>query len=164
MMNENGVAFAYQQGSARSATPIGQVVALYDTILRDFRRAQEAIQNKNVETRVFELNHALTVIAHLQSVLDHERGGEAAKRFARFYDVTRGMLLEANVIGSRELLQKLADLYGSVRQAWKEIENKAPSVGSPAEAVAAVAKSPAIQQISPPTSEPATPSRSSWSA
>jgi len=159
-MTMNNAAFAYQQGSARSATPVGQVVALYDTILRDFRRAQEAIQAGNVETRVFELNHALTVIAHLQSVLDHERGGEAAKRFARFYDVTRGMILEVNVNGNRETLQKLANLYGSVRQAWQEIEKQVPPVES---AVETVAKNPAVRQFSP-ANEPAEPSRGSWSA
>ena len=47
-------------------------------LLRDFRRADAAINKGDVETRVSELNHALVVIAHLQSVLDFEHGADAA--------------------------------------------------------------------------------------
>lgn len=112
----------YQQTSARGASPVGQVVALYDTILRDFRRAEDAIHAGDVQKRVFELNHALTVIAHLRSVLDFERGGEAAHRLQRFYEITRGMVLEANVGGNTQTLRKLQDLYGTLRQAWHEAE------------------------------------------
>jgi flagellar biosynthetic protein FliS len=69
-MANNSPASTYQQLAARGASPVGLVVSLYDTILRDFRRAQAALIAGDVEQRVFELNHALTVIAHLQSVLN----------------------------------------------------------------------------------------------
>lgn len=123
-MNETDAAFAYQQASARSATPVGQVIALYDTILRDFRRANEAQAAGSVEKRVFELNHALAVIGHLRGVLDHERGGEAAKRMERFYEVTHGMVLQASVAADREAVNKLIELYSSLRQAWLVCEKQ----------------------------------------
>ena len=119
-------ALSYQQASARGASPIGQVLSLYDTILRDFVRALAALQAGDVETRVFELNHALTVIGHLQYVLDHERGGEAAKQFAQFYDVTRGMIVQANIRATPESLEELIDLYGGLRQAWYQAEQQSP--------------------------------------
>jgi flagellar secretion chaperone FliS len=117
---------SYQQASARGATPIGQVIALYDTILRDFVRALAALQGGDVETRVFELNHSLLVIAHLQSVLDHERGGEAAKYFDRFYSITRGMIVEANIRATPESLEELINLFGGFREAWFQAEQKSP--------------------------------------
>jgi flagellar protein FliS len=117
---------SYQQASARGASPVGQVVALYDTILRDFVRALAALQGGDVETRVFELNHALLVIAHLQSVLDHERGGEAAKYFDRFYSITRGVIVEANIGATPESLEELINLYGGLREAWYQAEHKSP--------------------------------------
>lgn len=121
-MNNRSAVSAYQQTTARGASPVGLVVSLYDTILRDFRRALAALDAGDIETRVFELNHSLTVIAHLQSVLDRDRGGEAASRFARFYELTHTMILEANVSGSRASLLKLVDLFTSVRQAWQQAE------------------------------------------
>jgi flagellar protein FliS len=117
---------SYQQASARGATPIGQVIALYDTILRDFVRALAALQGGDVESRVLELNHSLLVIAHLQSVLDHERGGEAAKYFDRFYSITRGMIVEANIRGTPESLEELINLFGGLREAWFQAEQKLP--------------------------------------
>jgi len=117
---------SYQQASARGATPIGQVVALYDTILRDFVRALTALQAGDVETRVNELNHSLLVIAHLQNVLNHERGGEAARQFEQFYVVTRGLIVDANVRATPEAIEKLIDLYGGLRQAWYQAEQMLP--------------------------------------
>jgi len=163
-MNEHGVAFAYQQSSARSATPIGQVVALYDTILRDFRRAIEAAESGDVEKRVFELNHALTVIGYLQSILDHQRGGEAAKRLQRFYEVTHAMILQANANGNRDTLDRLIELYGPLRQAWQEAEKNLPAGASPViPAVPSVANS-AAPFAAAPKEELVEASRSNWSA
>ncbi len=167
-MDNNSPASVYQQLAARAASPVGLVVSLYDTILRDFRRAQAALVAGNVERRVFELNHALTVIAHLQSVLNHERGGEAAKHFEHFYQVTRAMILDANVRCTPESLQELIDMYTSLRQAWQQIEPQSAATQS-------VPSQPSVpQSISAPTqkptplnsagSQPEAPRSSNWNA
>ena len=126
-MNEKNPVTAYQRASAAGATPVGLVVALYDTILRDFRRALEALESANVQVRVFELNHALTVIAHLQSVLDFDRGQHAAKTLDRFYNITRSLIVEANAKADRHSLLQLIELYSSLRQAWQEVDRKVPA-------------------------------------
>jgi flagellar biosynthetic protein FliS len=113
----------YQQASAHGASSIGLIVSLYDTVLRDFVRAQAALESGDVEARVFELNHALIVVAHLQSILNHDQGGEAAQRFKSFYVVTRAMILEASIQPSRTAIEKLIEVYGNVRQAWSEIDH-----------------------------------------
>ena len=163
-MNPNSAAFAYQQSNARGASPVGQVVALYDTILRDFHRALAALEAGHVETRVFELNHALSVIGELQGVLDFEQGGEAAKSLDRFYNVTRPMILDANVSASREAILNLIELYQGVRRAWQEVERKVPAGSTPAVESSAVRKSaPTKPAIARP--EPAEePAQSRWSA
>ena len=161
-MSNNSPASTYQQLAARGASPVGLVVSLYDTILRDFRRAQAALVAGNVEQRVFELNHALTVIAHLQSVLNHERGGEAAKTFDRFYEIARAMILDASVRCTPESLQKLIATFTSIRQAWHQIEPQsaassflsAPNPAPTAEVI------PVAPQIEPQTA----PRASNWSA
>jgi flagellar secretion chaperone FliS len=126
-MNNQNAAQSYQMDTARGASPIGGVVALFDTIIRDFQRASAAIAAGNVEARVRQLNHALTVIAELQGVLDYERGGVAAARFRRFYEVTRGLIMEANIRGTDESLQELIALYTPVRQAWRTIDQRVPA-------------------------------------
>jgi flagellar protein FliS len=165
-MTNNHPAATYQQASARGASPVGLIVTLYDTILRDFRRAQVAFEAGNVETRVFELNHALTVIAHLQSALDRQRGGEAAERFDRFYKVTRALILEANIRPTAKAFHNLFTLYNSLRQAWQEVEQKSPAdlQESPVPSTAPAADAPAVPRMITVPDDAADTPRGKWSA
>ncbi|HEY2461193.1 MAG TPA: flagellar export chaperone FliS [Candidatus Acidoferrum sp.] len=121
-MSDNKAASIYQQASAHGRSPVGIIVLLYDTILRDFRRALAAMKTGDIEIRVMELNHALTVIAHLQGVLNHEKGQDAARGLQRFYQVTRALVLNANVRGSKESVEQLIELYRGLRAAWHQAE------------------------------------------
>lgn len=121
-MNTRDSAFAYQQSTAFAASSVGQVVALYDRILRDLRSAIAAIGSGEIEHRVNSLNHALTIIGELQGVLDFERGGEAARSLNSFYTVARGMLVEAGVKCSVEMLQELVSMFARLRAAWAQVE------------------------------------------
>ena len=164
-MKDSCAISAYQQSSARGASAVGLIVALYDTILRDFRRALEAFDAGHVETRVSELNHALTVIAHLKNVLDHERGGEAAAHFARFYDVTRRMIVDVNFAKKRSPLIELIELYTSLRQAWQEADRQ---LASAPPAVTGPPSTPATAYLSSSQASAPDPQngtkRSTWSA
>jgi flagellar biosynthetic protein FliS len=121
-MLRQDAAGTYRQVSAHGGSPLGMIVALYDTILRDFRRAIAAIETNDVPLRVDELNHAVRVIGHLEEILDHKRGGDAAMRFQRFYQVTRGMIVAANAQATKGAIESLVELYAPVRQAWHKIE------------------------------------------
>jgi flagellar secretion chaperone FliS len=121
-MNQDQIASAYRQISTRGTSPVGLVVKLYDAIVEDFRRSLAAVESGDVERRVNSLNHALVIIAELESVLDFDRGGNVAAQLRGFYEVTRTMIVEANVRASREKLQKLRDLYVPLRQAWQQVE------------------------------------------
>jgi flagellar protein FliS len=122
-MNQDQIASHYRQISARGANPVGLVVKLYDAILEDFRRALGAIAENDVERRTAVLNHALLVIAELESVLDHQRAGTIAMQLRGFYAVTRAMIVEANVRGGPERIEKLMGLYMPLRHAWEKVEN-----------------------------------------
>jgi flagellar protein FliS len=115
-------ASAYHQSTAVGASAVGQVVALYDTIVRDFHRAIAAIESEQIERRVNAGNHALMVIGELQGVLDFERGGEAARRLQSFYKVTRAMTLEASVRSSREKFLEMISMFARLRAAWSKIK------------------------------------------
>lgn len=153
----------YQQASACGASPIGQIVALYDTILRDFRRALEALKARDIEARVFELNHAIVVIGYLQYTLDHERGGEPAKHFEQFYHVTRGLIVQANSKAAPEPIEELIELFSGVRQAWHQAEQKtqAPQAETSHINGAGVAAAPASAG---PSGNGAESSQPRWSA
>lgn len=122
-------AFAYRQSTAFGATPVGQIVALYDVILRDLYRAASALLAGHVEQRVTAVNHALLVIGELQGVLDFERGGDAARNLENFYKVTRKMISDASMHSSAEMLQQAIGMVTRVRAAWGKIEHVVPGTG-----------------------------------
>jgi flagellar biosynthetic protein FliS len=115
-------ASAYRQFAAFGASAVGQVIALYDAILRDFHRAVAAIEAGQIEQRVNAANHALIVIGELQGVLDFARGGQAARRLNSFYNVTRAMTTEAAVMNSRKKFQELISMFARLRAAWSQVE------------------------------------------
>ena len=118
----NDSATLYRQSTAFGASPVGQVVALYDAILRDLHKANLAMAAGRVEDRVAAVNHSLTVIGELQGVLDFEKGGEPARNLENFYIVARNLIAQASMESSREKLQEAVSMFTRLRTAWSEIE------------------------------------------
>lgn len=123
-MNQEQIAAQYRQSSAHGLHPVGLVVKLYDALLEDFRRAREALRAVDVERRTTALNHALLILAELESVLDHERGGQVARHLKGLYRVARAMIVEENLRARAEGLEKLIGLFLPVRQAWQQAERE----------------------------------------
>ena len=113
---------AYREAEVSGATPVRLVVLLYEQLIEDLRQAVRAMEQGQVEARTRRLNHALDVIARLQVTLDHDQGGEVARRLAEFYEQVRCNLWKAQLTVSRQLLlQQILDLL-ELREAWIEVE------------------------------------------
>lgn len=130
-MNSYESASAYHQSTGFGATAVGQIIALYDTILRDLRKASAAIENGEIEQRVNSSNHALIVIGELQSVLDFERGGTSARILNSFYTVSRVMLTEASILSSLVQFQELISMFARLRAAWTQAEKMVGPLEAP---------------------------------
>ena len=93
----------------------------------------------------------------MQFILDYERGGEAAKQFALFYSVTRGMIVQANIRVTPETVEELIELYSGVSQAWFQAElqsrvdqKQAPATAGPGDAAATEPASPEKDDVDKP--------------
>jgi flagellar secretion chaperone FliS len=124
-MNHSEIASYYRDVCTRGSNPVGLVVRLYGAILEDFRRAMNAAAERNIEKRTASLNHALQIITELQNVLDYERGKEVARRLNGLYDVTRMLIMEANIHSDPQRIQKLLDMYLPLYDAWRRVEQEA---------------------------------------
>jgi flagellar secretion chaperone FliS len=125
-MNRNP-ALSYRQMVARSSTPMGLVVMLYDIVLEGINRALEALSTGDIELRSSELSRALAAIGELQASLDFHRGGDVARRLEQFYNLMRGKILEAQIRASEKTLREVAGHIACMRGAWQEIERQLPS-------------------------------------
>lgn len=119
MMDAN---LSYRTSSSRASSAVGLVILLYEQLVQDLRRALTALDSGTVQTRTFELGHALEVVGQLQGRLDMQAGGEVAHNLDRFYSALSAGILDAQVKCSKPRLDGLIDDVLSVREAWLEVE------------------------------------------
>jgi flagellar secretion chaperone FliS len=112
----------YRESAVRGASPVRLVICLYEQAIEDLRRAVAALETGDIEARTRGINHALTVIAHLQGSLDMQQGGEVAANLNRFYGLIRAGLVQAQVKQSARILEEQISLLVTIHEAWVEVE------------------------------------------
>ena len=114
----------YRQGVGQNANPLRLIVLLYEQLIEDLRRAAQAIETGDVESRTNHLSHAMEVLGELNASLNLEEGQEVAENLAHFYGLLRSGLFHVQVHPDRRILEKhIANLL-SLREAWIEVEHK----------------------------------------
>ncbi len=111
---------SYRRTAIEGASPIGLVIALYDTLWGNLRRATEAIRENDIETRCLELNHAFLVLGQLESWVAPVNGGDLALSLTQFYRYLRAKMMEASLQQSAKTLEELMNLILHVRSAWQQ--------------------------------------------
>lgn len=113
----------YHETEGAGASAVRLVVLLYDQMVRDLNRAQQAIEQKDIEGRTAAINHAVWVLGYLHGKLNMSAGGQVARDLDGFYNRLRRMLLDAQVKVSSEILGQVITDVLIVREAWIEVEN-----------------------------------------
>jgi flagellar biosynthetic protein FliS len=122
---------SYRENDVRGSSPLRLVVLLYEQIIRDLGQAAQAIEQNDIRLRTNRINHAILVIAHLQSPLDFVKGGKVAKNLEHFYNALRQNLVQVQFYPSRSGIgQQITDLL-TVRDAWIEVERAERSTAAP---------------------------------
>jgi flagellar secretion chaperone FliS len=113
---------SYRRSAIEGASPIGLMIALFDTLAGDFRRAALAIRKNDIETRCRELNHAALVLGQLENWLDLNNGGDSAHTLVRFYAYLRSKMTHAAASKSASLLDSQIEMILHVRSAWQQLD------------------------------------------
>lgn len=112
----------YRTCAINGATSIGLMLALFDRLVADLRRAATALHENDIETRCRELNHALLIVGQLENWVDRQSGGESAEQLARFYSYVRAKMIEASIKKFPKLLEEQADAILHVRMSWQQLD------------------------------------------
>jgi flagellar protein FliS len=112
----------YRDSRVGGASPIGLVIALFDRLAADLTQVAAAIQEGDIERRCRETNHALLVLAQLESWLDRDKGGEAAQQIALFYSQIRARLMQASIEQRAEPLREQIVSILDVRGSWQLLD------------------------------------------
>ncbi|MGA7290612.1 MAG: flagellar protein FliS, partial [Terriglobales bacterium] len=86
------------------------------------RKVALAIEANDIPHRTDRIKHVILVIAHLQSTLDHDRGGKVAQDLEKFYNALRQNVMYVQLHPTkRAATQVITDLL-AVREAWIKVE------------------------------------------
>jgi flagellar protein FliS len=150
-MIETGL--SYRRVAIAGASTIGLMIALFDTLVGDLRRAAAALRKSDIEIRCREMNHAALVISQLESWVDLKNGGESAQTLSRFYAYLRAKMLEAAGAKSASLLERQIEMILHIRSAWQQLDASPPQ---PTEGMVRTTLLPAYDSVqlgAEPTSE-----------
>jgi flagellar secretion chaperone FliS len=132
---------SYRETAVRGASPVRLVVCLYEQAISDLRRAAVALEQGDIERRTRDINHALLVIGQLQGTLDIGRGGTVARNLAKFYNLLRAGLVEAQAKQSRQILEQQIAVLALVHEAWQQVERDTSTSATTKPALSALAPS-----------------------
>lgn len=116
------IELAYRKTAVEGADGFGLLIALYDTLAGDLRRAADAERGNDLGKRTTELNHALLVIAHLEDWVRRGSGGELTDYLVVFYRSMRCRIIEAQAKRSAEILEQQMAGVLKFREVWQGFE------------------------------------------
>ncbi len=157
---------AYQSETLRSANGIQLILALYDGALRFLYRAIQSIEDHDEIGRRIAVKRVVDILMYLQARLRTDIGGRPAASLAEFYAAMFTMTLEASHLASPEQFQEVMGCIRNVREAWLIVAQDPEAqlllpreLRSQDERYTPRTPSPIL-----PTSIPAEPTRTRWSA
>ncbi len=131
----NRTDLAYRKSAAQGGSGLGILIALYDTLAGDLRRAAAVQREGRIESRTNELKHALLVVSHLENLVDRE-SGELARKLTGFYARMRRRIVEAQARQSAGMLEEIMAEVLGMREVWQKLdlhrENAGPEILPPA--------------------------------
>lgn len=111
----------YQTARVETASPVRIVVQLYDGALRFIRRAQGAMEQKDVRAKGEALRRAHAIVSELQSTLDTSQAPELCAELDRLYEFVLHGLTQASFGSDPAELEPALDVLSQLREAWHEL-------------------------------------------
>lgn len=115
---------AYRKTAVQGSSGFGLLIALFDALAGDLRRAAQAERNNEIEKRCRETNHAIHVIGFLEDRLERGEGGDLANQLRGFYSALRRKLLQAQINRSAQQMEELMVGVLKIREAWQQADQR----------------------------------------
>ncbi len=115
---------AYVKTSVETASPIKQIVLIYDKAITLMNLVVESINNNDLKGKIESIYEIETIIRALDSFLDFEKGGEIARNLHEIYQFILDSLLVINAKNDVNLMKDLIEIMEVLKEGWEEVERK----------------------------------------
>jgi len=126
----NRTDMAYRKSAVEGASGFGLMIALYDTLAGNLRRAATAQRAGDIETRSREAKHAFAVIGYLDNCVRLGPGGELAQKLSGFYSNLRRKIIDAQARQSAEALEQQMKAVLKIREHWQKMDLRGPATAN----------------------------------
>lgn len=125
-----------------TAAPSALVARLYETAIRELRRAVACIETKDVKGRYQANRRAYDVIEHLLCTVNEEKGGEIARNLIQLYRFMLRRLINVDLQNDPKAAQDVITLLEPLYQSWRKLDHQlAAQKAPPARAPGAIGES-----------------------
>lgn len=115
---------AYSQNQTGVESQEKLIEMLYGGILRFASRIKLAIQNENIEERVYYVKRASAIFIELINCLDYDKGGEVAHYLSGLYTRQLQLLSLANIENNQVRVDEVINVVKGLLEAWREVHQK----------------------------------------
>lgn len=114
---------AYMQNSVITASPLQQIILLYERAIVALKAAKENIQDGDISAKVENITKVSDIMRALDSALDFEQGGEIAKNLHLLYDFVQRSLFQVHAKNDLQLIDDLVEILQKLKEGWEGIES-----------------------------------------
>lgn len=114
----------YSQVQIQTANKGKLIVMLYQGAVRFMRKALQAIERKDIETKGNSLIRAQDIVLELLYALDQQmldQGNELALNLQRIYLYAYRRLVQANLRTDSAAIEEVIGLLNNLLQAWEQV-------------------------------------------
>ncbi len=115
---------AYMRNSVQTASPLQQIILLYDKAIFSMKSAKEDISKGDIQSKIKNLTKASDIIRALDSALDFEKGEDIAQNLHTLYDFVLSHLVIVHAKNDQKLLDDLIEIMENLQEGWKGIQSK----------------------------------------
>ncbi len=114
----------YNENHASVESPVKLIEMLYEGVLRFNAQAKKAIEDKNIEKKVYWLDRSIAILNELRSILDF-KGGDIALYLDGLYEYQLKLLFDAMLENENKKLDECTNVFKGLLTAWRETTNVA---------------------------------------
>lgn len=112
---------AYQRIQAETSSPAQLVALLYNALLTDLKRSEQALAARDLELASNRLVHAQDIVLELLASIDHSVEGELPRQLSGLYEYMYQRLVHANVRKDAAIVREVTELIRPIAEAWVNV-------------------------------------------